>query len=322
MLVTLTPNPSIDATLEISALVRGEVARATSARREAGGKGINVAHAAAKAGYPATAIAPCGEDDPFAPAARALGINFVPVAVSGKVRTNTALTEGDGTTTKVNESGPTLTPEDLAAMTATVATHARHAAAVVLAGSLPPGAPEGYYADAVAAIRAGSEALIAVDTSDAPLVALGERLDERTHPDILKPNAFELAQLTGANGHELEDQAAAGDVTAVISAARTLVERGVGEVLVTLGGAGACLVTADGSWVATPPPITVRSTVGAGDSSLAGYIMARIDGADPAECLRRAVAYGSAAAALPGTGIPVPAELDLANTIVSPLASA
>ena len=77
------------------------------------------------------------------------------------------------------------------------------------------------------------------------------------------------------------------------------------------------LVTADEAWAATPPPITLRSTVGAGDSSLSGYILARRSGASYSEALRQAVAYGSAAAALPGTQIPTPEELDIEHTTVS-----
>ena len=93
------------------------------------------------------------------------------------------------------------------------------------------------------------------------------------------------------------------------AAARTLVDRGVEAVLATLGGNGAVLVTAAGAWHATPPPTTVVSTVGAGDSSLFGYIMGDIRGLTSPECLALAVAYGSAAAALPGTTIPEPSHL-------------
>ena len=83
------------------------------------------------------------------------------------------------------------------------------------------------------------------------------------------------------------------------------------EVLLTLGGDGALLSTADGGlWSALPPAITVRSTVGAGDSSLAGYLLADLAGAPPAERLRTAVAYGSAAASMPGSAVPTPAQVD------------
>ena len=77
--------------------------------------------------------------------------------------------------------------------------------------------------------------LIAVDTSDEPLKQLGKRL-EGAAPDVVKPNAFELGQLAGLNGDELERRAESGDLAAVIDAAKELVEKGIGEVLVTLGG--------------------------------------------------------------------------------------
>ncbi|AQQ15422.1 Tagatose-6-phosphate kinase [Corynebacterium glaucum] len=318
MILTLTPNPSIDATLDIGQLERGAVVRATSARREAGGKGINVAHCVHKVGHPTLAIAPCGADDPFELAVRGIGVAFTPVRIDGQVRTNTALTEPDGTTTKVNERGPELAAADLDAIVATLEANARDAQAIVLAGSLPPGAPDDFYVQLVRAARAATGGTIAVDTSDAPLVALGAHLGEGA-PDVMKPNAFELAQLTNTDGETLENSALSGDFSGVVGAARELIARGAQELLVTLGGAGACLVTADGAWGATPPPIEVRSTVGAGDSSLAGYVMARVEGLDPAERLRRAVAYGSAAAALPGTGLPAPDALDLDHTEVFPI---
>ena len=89
------------------------------------------------------------------------------------------------------------------------------------------------------------------------------------------------------------------------------IDRGVGAVLATLGAAGAVLVDQNGAWMATPPPIVPRSTVGAGDSSLAGYVRADVGGAEPPQRLQMAVAYGSAAAALPGSALPTPAEIDL-----------
>jgi 1-phosphofructokinase len=83
----------------------------------------------------------------------------------------------------------------------------------------------------------------------------------------------------------------------------------VESVLVTLGPRGAVLVNADGAWHASAPPITVVSTVGAGDSSLFGYLLGDVTGRDPEQRLALAVAYGSAAAGLPGTTIPHPRQV-------------
>ena len=96
---------------------------------------------------------------------------------------------------------------------------------------------------------------------------------------------------------------------AVAAVAAGLVPARVGAAFVTLGGVGAVLVTADGAWHGTPPPTRVRSTVGAGDSSLAGFLLAESAGAGPEECLRSGIRYGSAAAALPGTQAPTPDDL-------------
>jgi 1-phosphofructokinase len=103
----------------------------------------------------------------------------------------------------------------------------------------------------------------------------------------------------------------------VVTAARHLIDRGVGAVLATLGAAGAVLVDADGAWLATPPPISPRSTVGAGDSSLAGYVRADVEGAVAPQRLRMAVAYGGGAAALPGSALPSPAQLNLDGVTVT-----
>ena len=128
---------------------------------------------------------------------------------------------------------------------------------------------------------------MAVDTSEAPLTALAAGFEVGA-PDLIKPNAEELAGLVGGSASELEDAAAQGDPAPVVAAATQLIDRGVGAVLATLGAAGAVLVNREGAWHATPPPITPRSTVGAGDASLAGYLRATVGGAEPPERLRMA----------------------------------
>ena len=130
----------------------------------------------------------------------------------------------------------------------------------------------------------------------------------------MKPNGEELASFVGG-----DEEAYEADPAAAAQAARQLVDQGVGAVLVTLGGAGACLVTAEGAWHATPPPITVVSTVGAGDSSLFGYLLGDVRGVPPAERLALAVAYGSAAASLPGTTIPEPGQTSPGQVLVRSL---
>ena len=302
MILTLTPNPSVDRTVTLAGrLVRGSVLRADTVTSQAGGKGVNISRAAVAAGIPTVAVLPAEKDDPFVLELLRDGIDCRPERPAGDVRVNLTLTEPDGTTTKVNTPGAVVSSEDLDRLATGVTRRAGHAAWVVLAGSLPPGAPHAWYADLVGDLPA--RARVAVDTSGAPLVAIAAALESRA-PTLMKPNGEELASLTGGDADAIE-----ADPTAAATAARVLVERGVEAVLATLGGSGAVLVTADGAWHATPPPTTVVSTVGAGDSSLFGYLLADLRGATPAERLRLAVAYGSAAAGLPGTTIPTPAQL-------------
>ncbi len=310
MIITVTPNPSIDRTVTLGTpLTRGAVHRVTSATTEPGGKGVNVARALTLAGLDALAVLPAADADPIVAALQASGVMFRCVPVTGVVRTNLAITESDGTTTKLNEPGAALDDSARNALTRAVVEAAAHASWVVLSGSLPPGVPDDWYAEVVA-ILAPAACRIAVDTSERPLDALAASFG-RAAPDVIKPNAEELAGLVGASPEELERAAAAGDPEPVVVAARQLIDRGANAILVTLGAAGAVLVDQTGSWMATPPPIAPRSTVGAGDSALAGYLRAEVGGAEPPQRLQMAVAYGSAAAALPGSALPSPAQIDL-----------
>jgi 1-phosphofructokinase len=171
---------------------------------------------------------------------------------------------------------------------------------VVASGSLAPGTPEDFHARLVGAVRAVG-ARVAVDTSGA---ALERVLD--AGPDLLKPNEDELSEATGVVPETLGD---------VVLAATELRSRGVGSVLVSLGPSGAVLVGETEPIHAESDAIVLRSTVGAGDALLAGFLAAGAVGAD---ALAEGVAWGAAACALPGTAVPGPADLrrDLVRTRV------
>lgn len=303
MIITLTPNPSIDRTAALAGpLVRGAVHRLESVTTQAAGKGVNISRAAVAAGVDTLAVVPADSDSAYVAELRASHLPVHPVAPAGSVRINLSVTEPDGTTTKLNSPGDHVDGSALLRMSEALVAQARAASArdwVVIAGSVPPGTPAGWYADLVGQLRA-TPPRIAVDTSDAPLLALIASLPECA-PDLIKPNGSELASLTGADPDALE-----ADPHAVAVAARDLVDRGIGAVLATMGSHGAVLVTGEGAWYATPPPVVVVSTVGAGDSSLFGYLYGCEQDLAPEACLASAVAYGSAAAALPGTTIPSP----------------
>ncbi|MDT9593838.1 1-phosphofructokinase family hexose kinase [Nocardioides zeae] len=308
MILTLTPNPSVDETVTLGGpLERGAVQRVVSSTRQAGGKGVNISRACVAAGEPSVAVLPARPDDPFVLELLGVGVDCRPVRTDASVRVNIAVTEPDGTTTKLNSAGATVSPDVLDELAAALRRYARDAAWTVLAGSLPPGAPTDWYATLTAGL-AGTGTRVAVDTSDAPLQALVAALPGAA-PTLMKPNAEELASFAGGDADELE-----ADPHAAARAAVHLLDRGVRTVLATLGGNGAVLLeqAADGSveaWHASPPPTTVVSTVGAGDSSLFGYLLGDLRGLPAPERLALGVAYGSAAAGLPGTTIPLPDQV-------------
>ncbi|RSO07848.1 1-phosphofructokinase [Streptomyces sp. WAC 06783] len=300
MILTVTPNPSLDRTYEIPTLERGAVLRATADRIDPGGKGVNVSRAVAAAGHRTLAVLPLG-----GPAGAALGdllaaegIEVAGVPVAGQTRSNISAVEPDGTLTKINAAGPELSADESRALLETVRTRSAGADWIACCGSLPRGLAPSWYAELVAQVHQAG-ARIALDTSGPSLTAaLAAR------PDVVKPNAEELAQ---AVGHPLRT---VGDA---VEAARDLRKLGAGAVLASLGADGQLLVDADGERFASARVATVRSNVGAGDASLAGFLAA---GGVGVRALASAVAYGAAAVQLPGSAMPAPMDLNPSAVLV------
>ncbi|MFF4760573.1 1-phosphofructokinase [Streptomyces sp. NPDC001292] len=301
MIVTVTPNPSLDRTYEVPSLERGQVVRATGERMDPGGKGVNVSRAVAAAGRRTVAVLPLG-GAPGALVADLLdaqGIDVAPVPVAGATRSNIALAEADGVLTKINAPGPELSSEEQELLLETVRRQSRGADWIACCGSLPRGLAPSWYADLVArAHEAGVR--IALDTSGPALL---EALRER--PDLVKPNAAELAEAVGRS------LATVGDA---VKAAEELRGLGARTVLASLGADGQLLVDGAGAWFGSARVDAVRSNVGAGDSSLAGFLIA---GGTGPEALALAVAHGAAAVQLPGSLMPTPADLDPAAVTVT-----
>lgn len=301
MIVTLTPNPSIDRTIQLTEpLERGAVMRSVTTTDDAGGKGVNVAQVVRNAGQLAVAVLPGEHDDPLLLRLRELRVIHRPVSTGRPSRINLTLAEPNGVTTKINAPGTRLEPEHLDQLLRETVRESAGARWAVLSGSLPPGADPGWYAEVIAAI-ADDGVSIALDTSGDALRLAVERVPHLIA--LLKPNVEELAELVGTPADALHDPAS------IVAAGRPLLEAGVRAVLLTRGSHGATLLTPAGTWVADAPPVQARSTVGAGDSALAGYVLGALDGLDPGKRLSLAVAYGSAAVSLPGSTMPSPADL-------------
>ncbi len=306
MIVTVTPNPSVDRTLEVDVLARGEVVRVQGARMHAGGKGVNVSRALRRNGEPTTAVLPVGGAGggrlSMLLAEQSVAAVMVPIAAA--TRDNITIAEADGVTTKLNLPGPEITGDETDALLRAVGTElARCPRWLVAAGSLPAGVPDGFY-PSLARLAAEHGVPVAIDTSGAPLEAAARA----GGVDLLKPNHEELAELLG------RELATLGDVA---NAAREVLSWGNSTVLVTLGRHGALLAQDGHTWWAGGAAVIPRSTVGAGDCTLAGYLHTK---GEPMERLRCAVAWGVAAVGLPGTTVPGPVDIcpDAVEVIADP----
>lgn len=328
MIVTVTLNPSLDRTVEVDRLVPGEVQRARATHLHPGGKGVNVTRALLANDVQSRAVLPVAgaEGEQLIELLAAERVDAVIVPVSGRTRSNISIADADGTVTKVNEPGAALTAGELELVLTRALADAATGGWVVLCGSLPPGVPEDHYATMTRRLaEAGMR--VAVDTSGPALahaVTAG--------PDLIKPNAEELADAVGRRLDSRSD---------VVAAAQELRAAGVGRVLVSLGAAGALLVDEQGVVAGESFAAAPRSTVGAGDAFLAGFLAevsaadhrARFEGADASatdaaaatavsavtvataaetnrRALARALAWGAAAVQLPGSQMPGPTDID------------
>lgn len=293
-IVTVTPNPALDLTLEVERLGVGAVNIAGASRFESGGKGANVARMLARLGTAGSAVAVValpadGADSWIASFPRE--VELVVVRVAGSLRANVAITAADGETTKVNMRGGPLSPADADALLAAVAAAAHGAAWVVVGGSLPIGMEPAWIGRVADAARAAG-AKIAVDcTGEALEAAVAARVD------LIKPNEEEASLLVG---FPVNDRPSAK------RAAALLIERGVGSVLLSLGANGAIYRAAESNTTLyTPTPrAKVRSTVGAGDVLLATFLFTLSSGGTFADALSSAVGWAAAKVEQPGTTMP------------------
>lgn len=282
--LTVTLNPAFD--LHVTEDGRGK--EPTAPAREAGGKGINVSRALLALGVESRAFVLLGSEngEELADRLREDGLSLSSLVVSGRIRENRTLhAVGGGETHAPGRSS--LDPRDrMEELRECLFGLTERGDLLLLSGSLPELCdPEGIMDILLDLCARGVR--IALDSRSFSADALA-----RLRPSLIKPNAEELSALAGRPIRTRWE---------ALRAAEQLRRRGVGAVLVTRGGEGALLSCDTGSFYARPPKINVRSTVGAGDSSLAGFLAAEAEGRTPAECLRYAVACGSAACLREGT---------------------
>src|SRR6266545_3760764 len=290
-ILAVTPNPAADKTVVLSGITPGAVHRVHESHLDPAGKGVNAARMAHRFGSAVLALGFLGGDIGRL-VERALEDEGVPSSfrwIAGQTRLNVNLFDPlTRQGTSFYEDGPPVCPEGLVAFRADVQARLRGAAVLVLAGSLLPGMPPSFYAELIGAARQLGVPAI-VDADGEPL-----RLALAARPTLAKPNRAEAGSLLG---RQLDTRAA------VVEAAGELVARGVGGVVISLGADGAIAADGEGVWLASPPPVELRSTVGSGDSMVAGLAVALARGRRLEDGLRLGTAAGAATAMVPGTAL-------------------
>ncbi|MBD3734923.1 MAG: 1-phosphofructokinase [Pseudomonas balearica] len=293
--LTVTLNPALDLTVQLPALRLGEVNRSDNLQVHAAGKGLNVAQVLADLGHQLTVTGFLGEANaqPFEQMFAARGFADEFVRVAGETRSNIKLAEADGRITDINGPGPEVgaaqRDELLARLERLVPGHEL----VVVAGSLPRGVEVPWFVELLQRL-ALLGARVALDTSGA---ALREGL--ALSPWLIKPNEEELAQARDL---------APADAQALADEARRLNAR-IEHVVMSQGAAGVSWFAPAAAWHAQPPKVRVVSTVGAGDSLLAGMLHGLLAGWPAERTLAHATAIAAQAVGQVGFGITDRAQL-------------
>ena len=285
--VTVTPNPALDQTYSVPGFRANHMFRISPPTPRAGGKGINVSRWLTHFGAETVALGfdagRVGSELRGLLDVEGIQHDFVPVA--GESRRNVKIVDTDsGNQTELNEPGPSITKDDETSLLEKWRNYCTHAGTTVLAGSLPPGATSDLFARMIVAAQLLGHHFVVVDTSGEALVH-----SARSKPWLIKPNLVEAKDLgyRGSNAAE---------------AAQFLSNNfDIPVVIVSNGAAGAALCVSDQLWEAVPPEVPVVNAVGSGDASCAGFIKAYLSGDSLGECLRAAVACGTANAINNGT---------------------
>ncbi|CAM3830290.1 1-phosphofructokinase [Parendozoicomonas haliclonae] len=295
--LTVTLNPALDLTIHCQELTLDAVNIADSGTLHAAGKGINVSKVLADLGADVNATGIFGRNnrDKFDAFFHHEPVEDHGVYVAGDTRINVKIKDGEDRVTEINLPGLQLTDEHRQQFRTRLLELAEQSDWVVLAGSLPKSLPADYYGELIKDLNEMGVDVI-LDTSGA---ALSEAIEAR--PYLIKPNRFELEQWFGGPVTTLEQEE---------FVVQQLLDKGIANVVVSDGSKGSRWYTETDTWQAVPPSMRVVSTVGAGDSLVAGITWGLSQGQPPEQCLLTATAVAALAVTQIGVGIPDHQQLD------------
>lgn len=289
-IITITPNPALDKSTRVGYINPDQKLRCKEPRYEPGGGGINVSRAIRRLGGESHAFhlsgGPIGEM--FCTLLEEEKIQHTKISIQGITRVSfTAMEESTNHQYRFTMPGPEVKGKAWEDLLDAAIRYAESPGFIVASGSLPPGVPVDFYGRLAQKVRNTEHQLI-VDTSGEELKAAAEQ-----GVYLLKPNMRELKHLAG---EEIESEAQQEDVVQ-----KLLDENKAEVVIVSLGAAGVLLATSEGFERIRAPTVNIQSKIGAGDSMVAGIVLALSQEKTLQEATRYGVAAGASAVATPGT---------------------
>lgn len=295
-IITITLNPAFDVHCSAKELTLYHENFVTTTAVDAGGKGINLSRALLANGIQSQVVVVVGRENaaPYETALLEQGLQLVPIVTDGRIRENITIHEADRPETRVSFNGFSCSAEILREITRRIG-QVDENTVIAFTGSAPAGIDGDQILDFLEAFRR-SGAKIVIDSRSIPFQKL-----LAFRPWLIKPNQDEAAIFSGRKVTGPED---------AVAVAGAFHRAGIANVLLTLGGDGAVLACDEGIFRATVPAVEAKSTIGAGDSTIAGFIAGTMQGLQTAERLKRAVAYGTAACMQAGTLPPHKADVE------------
>lgn len=288
MITTLTLNPALDKTAIVEDITLGGLNRVLETMQSPGGKGINVSKGLARLGNTTIALGIIAGDT-GAWIAEYLSANHTPhdfVEGVGQTRTNLKVfAKSTETITEFNEKGNPVNQEIMNRVWQKARSYVEKSEFMVYSGSVPAGVSNNIYYELINAFKGRTKTVL-----DADGILLTQGIE--AIPYLVKPNIHELEKLFNRTLAQEKE---------IIACGRELVDRGIAKVLISMGRDGSILVTESDCYKVAPVKVTVKSTVGAGDSMVAGFVHGLSQGMQDLDALRLSVACAMASMMTEGT---------------------
>lgn len=289
MILSVCPNPSRDCTLELDSLNVGRLNRIRNKVETYSGKALNVAIGVSRLGADSFASGFMFEDGGslFEDRLEKENVKYDFVMNKGSVRVNYKIIDNKAMLTEINDKGDEVSLDKQKELLSLISKLSENASIAVISGSLPKGVDPSFYYDAVSSVKSGVKVVV-----DAEKDNLKAALKHELY--LIKPNLRELEEIAGESLNSKSE---------ILSAAGILLDKGVKNIIVSLGAEGAIFTDGSNSYFCKSASVAVNSTVGAGDSMVASACVQIEKGADSKEILRCAVAAGTASIITPGTNL-------------------